>query len=286
MLAEQIGKPRLGVAPLTALDLSVVDYVLAAGRAGYAEVGLRPARVSRSDPFFPLDVRSPEFSRLEEALATAGVRVLDLEVFAIGAGTGPEEWDPVLEVGARLGATYLNVVGDHPEAAAFDELVIRLSRDAAAVGIVPVLEPIAYRPFDSFEWALRLAERAGCKVELDLLHFLRTGASVELIASAPEAFPIVQLCDAPAELSSRSRRLQELSESEDPEAWQVVESRSLRLPVGDGDAPARQLLEMLPDDVHLSVEVPHVDLRDGRSAAEWMSWLADRTRQTMATWPG
>jgi|GEM_PF-5674853 len=271
----------LGVAPLTALDLGVAEYVLAAGAVGYTEVGLRPAPVSAGDPPFPLDLESPEFARIEAAVARSGVRVLDLEVFSLSPGVGPEQWEPVLAVGERLGASYLNVVGDHPDRAAFDQLVVALTRDARSVGIVPVLEPIAYRPFDSYIWALELAERADCRVELDLLHLLRTGAGVELVASAPEAFPIVQLCDAPVRLEERAPRLTELAGSEDLTAWQLAESRSLRLPVGEGDAPLAELLDALPAEVHLSVEVPHVDMRGDLDGAAWLELLAVRTRETL-----
>lgn len=280
------GTSRLGVAPLSALDLSVTDYVRAAAGAGFAEVGLRAARILDSDPEFPLDVDSEAFAAIERAIADTGVTVLDVEVFSIGPGTTPADWEPILEVGRRLGASYLNVVGNDPDFGAFTGQVVRLSRDARAVGITPVLEPIAYRPFDSFRRALELAERAGCAVELDVLHFQRTGATLELVASAPEAFPILQLCDAPARLGTRLGELRELAGAEDPLLLQAAESRSLRQLVGEGDAPLAELLRILPDDVHLSVEVPNVNVRGELNGAAYLALLAERTRQALAVLMG
>jgi sugar phosphate isomerase/epimerase len=274
--------PVLGVAPLSALDLTVPEYIRAAAEAGFSQVGLRAARIADTDPEFSLDPSSGSFRKVEAALADTGLGVLDLEVFSIAPGVGPDHWWPVLDIGARLGARYLNVVGDHPDRSAFQDAVTRLSADARSVGITPVLEPIAYRPFDDFGWAVDLARTAGCAVELDLLHFLRTGAAPELVEADPDLFPIVQLCDAPAEIGGRRERLGALSGSADPQAWEPVESRELRLPLGEGDVPVSRLLRALPCDVHLSVEIPNVDLRGDRDGASWLRELYRRTVAALA----
>lgn len=266
--------PTLGLAPLSALDLSVEDYVRGAAEAGYRSVGLRAWAVGDTDPIFPMDINSLEFARLEGLLGVLDLEVLDLEVFSIRAATTREDWLVVLDIGERLGVQYMNVVGDHQNPAEFAELVQKLTADALQRGIMPVLEPIAYRHLNSFEAAADLARAVGCQVEVDMLHFVRTGAKVDLLRADPELFPIVQLCDAPASVMEHGDRLVELSGgSTDKLDLEIAESRNLRLPPGEGVAPLREILEALGSTVRLSVEVPNVRNRAGLNAVEYLTGL-------------
>jgi sugar phosphate isomerase/epimerase len=264
---------RLGVAPLSALDLPPAEYIRAAAAAGFAAVGLRLHPVSPSDPPFPLDPRTAEFRDVAAALEETGTEALDAEVFSITPATRRAEWQAVLDAAEALGIRYLNVVGDHPHAAAFADTVEQLSIDARAHGVLPVLEPIAYRQLDNYDDAVALAQRAGCAVELDLLHFMRTGARLETVANHPLLFPILQLCDAPLLLEDHGTVLEELAGGTDLHLRMVAESRFLRLPPGAGDAPIHALLEVLPDSVHLSVEVPNLPLRGGLPAGDYLRLL-------------
>ncbi|GAA1682370.1 hypothetical protein GCM10010977_30080 [Citricoccus zhacaiensis] len=267
----------LGVAPLSALDLSPTEYIRAASAAGFSAVGLRAYPVGDGDPEFPLDTSTSEFRDITSALSESGLEVLDLEVFSVSPETSQDDWLPVLDVGAELGATYLNVVGIHPLLDAFEEIVGRLTEDARDRGILPVLEPVAYRPLNDFTEAVRIARTVGCAVEMDVLHFIRTGASLDLVAANRDLFPILQLCDAPASLSDHGARLEEIAAERGSDELQVIESRSLRLLPGQGDGPIRELLAILGDATRLSVEVPNVLLRDGLPAADYLRLLHETT---------
>lgn len=275
----------LGVAPLSALDLSPTEYIRAAAAAGFSAIGLRASPVGHGDPEFPLDISTSGFRDITSALGESGLEVLDLEVFSIGPETSSDDWLPVLDVGAELGASYLNVVGVHPSLEAFEEIVGRLTEDARDRGILPVLEPVAYRPLNDFNEAVRIARTVGCAVEMDVLHFIRTGASLDMVAANRDLFPILQICDAPARLDDQRADLEAIAAERGGEDLQIIESRSLRLPPGQGDGPIRELLQTLGGATRLSVEIPNVRLRGELSAADYLRLLCQTTQAYLSAEP-
>jgi sugar phosphate isomerase/epimerase len=268
----------LGVAPLSALDMAPADYIRAAAMAGFKAVGLRIQPVSPSDVRFPRNPASAVFRGIADALKETDVEAVDAEVFSLGPDSVREHWLGVLEIASRLGIRFLNVVGDHPDADRLADLLSKLAIDARDHGIMPVLEPIAYRSLNSYPAAVALAKHAGCAVELDILHFIRTGATTDLVARDPGLFPVMQLCDAPSELAEHGPALAALAGGTDVHSLMVAESRLLRLPPGSGSAPIGELLAMLPPDTILSVEVPNVQLRGNLSPAQYLAFLYSATR--------
>src|SRR5699024_12106371 len=57
---------------------------------------------------------------------------------------GAEEWRPMLEAGAALGATTLTLAGQDPDLARLGDTLAALAAEAADYGITPALEPISY----------------------------------------------------------------------------------------------------------------------------------------------
>jgi sugar phosphate isomerase/epimerase len=195
--------------------------------------------------------------------------VLDIEVLSIGADTTRDAWLPALELGAELGARYINVVGEDPDAGSFAASVARLSEDSDQFGIVPVLEAVAFRPFNSYAAAIALAREVGCLVEADALHFQRTGASIDEVRANGELFGILQLCDAPALATL------------DP----LVEARSHRLLPGEGDVPLRMLIDALPENIAVSVEIPNDALLAQHGVDGYFSLLHTRATEFLAGVP-
>lgn len=265
----------LGVAPLSALDLPHADYIRAAHAAGFGAVGLRLEQVTPSDPPFPRDRRSPGFRKVREALEDTGLEVLDVEVLTIRPGTGPKHWMPLLELGAELGAKFLNVGGENPSLSQFADTVGRLTQDAHTHGLQPVLEPVAFRPLNNFDRAVDIAREAGCAVILDVLHFVRTHTDLTTIAKNADLFPVFQICDAPTEPprhgnpGDRQGSIPNLVED------MIAEARSQRLVPGDeaGVAPIRELLDILGTATRISVEIPNANLRANRLATDYLRML-------------
>ncbi|MFT4470506.1 sugar phosphate isomerase/epimerase family protein [Arthrobacter sulfonylureivorans] len=274
---EKSKAKALGVAPLSAIDLPHAEYVRAAHAAGFGAIGLRLEAVSVTDVPFPRDRGSKDFRGIVSALAETGLEVLDVEVLSIRPDTTREEWLPLLELGAELGASYLNVVGDHPDLTAFADIVAALTVDAEIFQIQPVLEPVGFRPLNNFDTAVQIARAAGCGVELDVLHYMRTEADFSTIADNPDLFPILQLCDAPTELSGHGERLIPVARSRKMVDLMIAEARDLRLLPGHGNAPIGELLAALQRTARISVEIPNTELRAGRPAPEYLRMLASET---------
>lgn len=269
MSSTDSSRRALGVAPLCAVDAPVASYVAAAAEAGFAELGLRLSPVTPRDPVYAPS--SSSFRELRAAVAASGLRVLDIEVLVIDDLSTRETWLPVLEMAAELGASLLNVVARTSSVSGFASAVGDLTADALAHGIMPVLEPIAYARLNSFDRAIEIAREAGCQVELDALHVVRTGADIELLRRHRDLFPVLQLCDA----SPRPRSWPEgRPEGADPaDSDLVLESRFHRLLPGRGIAPLEELIDIVGPDGHLSVEIPNVDLQAGRTPAEYLGFL-------------
>lgn len=271
----------LGVAPLTALDATVEEYVTAAASAGLDAVGVRPYPVVDTDPDFPA-VNTPRFNDLKKRIADHGLSVLDIEVFTVASNTVRDDWAPIIDAGHQLGARYMNIVGVAEDPSFFENTIGEITADAAEAGIVPVLEPVAYRALNSFSQAIDIANRVGCKVELDMLHFLRTGASIDLILDNPDMFPVLQLCDAPKDIGTIRDELIPFSASGSDLDLQIAESRNLRQLPGEGDAPIGALLEIVGPHTSISIEIPNARVRASLDVSAYFALLAEHARTFLA----
>lgn len=265
----------LGVAPLSAITASPDRFIRAAHAAGFSSVGLRLMPVSATDAPFSLDLASDDFTRVQDALADTGVDVVDFEVLSVTPQRTRDDWLPMFEAGAALGASFVNVVCDNPSLDDFTETLAVLTADAAAHNIMPVLEPVAFRPLNSFVKAIEIARSVGCAVELDALHYLRTGADLATIRDNADIIPIFQLCDAPAVITEHADILRTFATDDSDTALAIAEARAYRLLPGEGAAPIHELLAVLADTVRVSVEIPNTPLRGDSSTEEYLALLHD-----------
>jgi sugar phosphate isomerase/epimerase len=264
---------QLGIAPLCAITATPAEYVRAAERAGFDFVGIRLSPVTDADTRYTPGGR--DFRELAKLMADSALEVLDIEVFRMGPHTSPDDWLPLLEMSAVLGARLFNVVGGDTDLGRLSENVGRLTADAASHGVTPVLEPIAYLPLDSYPRAVQIALAAGCAVELDGLHAIRTGMDPALVAEHPELFPIFQLCDAPAVLRSWAGARPAQAGPDDNDM--IIESRLNRLLPGTGDSPLRELLAALAPDTPVSVEIPNLELQARYRVDEYIALLHEHS---------
>lgn len=270
---------ELGVAPLSAMTTPPHEFIRAAHAAGFTSVGLRPMTISPTDAPFPLDLRSADFAAVTDALAETGLEVVDIEVLSVTPQRHRDDWLPMLDVGAALGASFVNIVCDDPSLEHFAETLALITADAHERGIEPVLEPVAFRPLNSFPRAIEIARAVGCSVELDALHFQRTGAELATIAENADIIPIFQLCDAPATITEIVDTLRPLASDDSDTALAIAEARAHRLLPGEGAVPIRQLLEVLPENVRISVEIPNTALRADRNASDYLALLFDASER-------
>ena len=188
----------IGLAHLTLLPLSPPELVSTAAAAGYDFVGVRVAAATRGERQYPMEPGSPMSRDTLLRLDDSGLHVHDIEFLPVGQSTGPDDWQPILDAGAALGARTVSVAGADPEPGRLADTLAALVADARSVGIRPTLEPISYQPVRTVDGARSIAAAAGAGVLLDALHIQRGGSSLDDVrALDPDLVACLQVCDGP-----------------------------------------------------------------------------------------
>ncbi len=260
----------LSLAALTVLELSPVDMVEVAARAGYSHVGLRLEPATPQEKHFPLvsdaDLRRQTAQRLRDT----GTKVLDVEILRLKPETRVSDFEALLAVGAEFGASELLVAGNDPDEARQTENFAALCDLAGQYGLHPHLEFMPWTDAKDLRQALRIVENAGREngcVLVDAFHFNRSGAKLEdLSRLSASSTRYVQLCDV---AGPRPDDMEEI----------LRQARNERRFPGDGDCDLLGLLRALPADLPLSLEIPTVRLLEqGVSALERAQLAIDKTR--------
>lgn len=99
--------PLYSLAHLTLINCTPAELVYIAARAGYDAVSPRfiPMHVPGEFPHSPLD--KSQIRATKTALATTGIKVLDIEIARITEDCNPHDFQSALEFGAELGARHL-----------------------------------------------------------------------------------------------------------------------------------------------------------------------------------
>lgn len=217
------------------MELAPPDLVSVAAQAGYDSVGLRLMPVAgQTLPSF-------EGRELERRLADTGITVLDVEVFRVS----PEmpDYEPMLEVAGRLGATEILVHGADPDEARLAENFGALCERAARYGLNANLEPMPWVEVSTVAKAKRVIDRAGKGALLvDPIHFYRAENRLAELAGAPMRY--LQFCDAHPGRPADTAEL-------------IRQARGDRLFPGEGALELRALLEAVPAHLPISVEIPY-----------------------------
>jgi sugar phosphate isomerase/epimerase len=235
-------KRPIGLAALTVLELPHEEQVRVAAQTGYTHVGLRLVPVAGQPYQHPLDVQL-----VETCLRDTGVRVLDIEVFRLTPDTKVADWESVLAVAQRLGATDLLVHGADPQPNRLVETFGRLCDLAARYRLRANLEPMPWVDVSNMASALRVLRAAGRSnsgLLVDAIHFFRAGDSLAELEKVPrEYLHYAQLCDARPQAPADMQEI-------------IRQARGDRLFPGEGGLDLRGLLAALPAGIPLSLEVP------------------------------
>ncbi|HYS19298.1 MAG TPA: sugar phosphate isomerase/epimerase family protein [Candidatus Binatia bacterium] len=259
----------LALSPPTLPDTEPIEYVEAAAAAGYDAVGVRLAR-SPLFPFHPVVGDAALIRELKRALASSGLTVLDILSFYLQPTTDLDAFAASLELGAGLGARYALVAGDDPEWARLRDNLGRFCDMAARFGVAAAVEPAVIRPLATVSQALRLLSELGRKnavICLDPLNFVRGGGSAALLRGLdPRLFPYAQISDG-------------VLDPGEPDLTKLgrMSPNQRRMP-GEGTLPLRDILDVLPAGLPLSVELP-MPKTARLSAREWAQATAESTRR-------
>lgn len=267
--------PRvLSLAALTVLELAPPEMVSCAADAGYSHVGLRLLPATPEEPVYPVVGDTPMVREVARRLASTGVTVLDIEILRLKATTRPADFVPVLETGARLGARHVLVAGNDADESRLVANFTELADLAARVRLSLCIEPMPWTDVRDVRTALRVIEQSGARnagVLIDAIHFDRIGSvPSELDVIPASRLPYVQLCDAPAERPKDTETL-------------LHQARAERMMPGDGGLDLVGLLQALPPQLPISIEVPMRTLAKTVDARERARRLRAKTLALVET---
>jgi sugar phosphate isomerase/epimerase len=180
-------------------------------------------------------------------LRVTGLKVWDVELIRLDEDTEPEDYLPLMEAAGLLGARRLKTVCDSDDEGLAAALLSRLAELAAPFGLTVDLEYMVFSGVKSFGTALAVtsaASQPNLQVLVDALHCMRAGDTVGDVRAAPAgSIGYCQLCDGPRQAPVGREAL-------------ITEARTRRLPPGLGEFPLRALLDVMPPDCPVSIEVP------------------------------
>jgi sugar phosphate isomerase/epimerase len=237
----------ISLAHLSLIASPPEELVAIAAEAGFSSVDLRLAPATQTDRVYGDSERLQLCRALLPRLADTGLKVWDVEIIRIGDRTRPEDYVPLMEAAALLGARRLKAVCDSEDQSLAADVLARLAELAAPFGLILDLEYMVFSGVKSLGAALavtQVANQPNLQVLVDALHWVRAGDTAADLRAAPAGrIGYAQLCDGP-KLNPVGR-----------EAL-IAEARTRRLPLGEGEFPLRALLAAMPPNCPVSIEVP------------------------------
>ena len=258
----------LSVAHLCELDLAPATLIEHAATAGFASVGVRIARASAGGIEYPLRAKA-ERAEVRRRTDATGVSVLYIELISICETTRAADHEAMFETGAEIGATRLLVAGDVADISIVADRFGQICELACNYEISVDFEFMPFRGIRTLGEAVEIVHRAGQSnghVLVDTLHMFRSASSVEELAKLdPAMIGTLQICDAP-NLAPPSSEL-------------AAEARTHRLLPGHGGLDLWQVVDALPSDIMVGVEVPMASQFPTLDPAARLILLAKETRK-------
>ena len=211
-----------------------------AAQAGYDFVGLRLIPVAGQPHQHAVDVPA-----IQKRLAATGMKVFDVEVFRLDAETDVGDYEPMLAIAARLGASDLLVHGADSDRSRLADNWGRLCELAERYGLAANMEPMPWVEISTIAKANRILElvpRENAAVLPDAIHFFRETNHLDELAATKIRY--VQFCDARAE---RPKSMEEIRR----------QAREDRLMPGEGELDLAGFLAALPPDLPMCLEIPY-----------------------------
>jgi sugar phosphate isomerase/epimerase len=231
---------------LSLISCSPVELAGIAGQAGFDLVDLRLAPATSTDRVYDKDALRAVSRELRPILRDAGLGVWDVEIIRLKDDTRAEDYLPVMETAAVLGARRIKLVCDSDDHARAADILTRLCDLAAPFGLMLDLEYMVFSGVKSLRSAASVVKAAGRRnlfVLVDALHWVRAGDIAAIRSVDRGRLGYVQLCDGPLRGPSDRQAL-------------IQEARTNRLAPGEGEFPLDDLLAAMPPNCVASIEVP------------------------------
>jgi sugar phosphate isomerase/epimerase len=241
---------RFSLAFLTTHEAPPDQAVRIAAATGYNLVGLRFLPAAPTEAPYPIMTDPAVEARVKAALDETGIGIADVEIARLKPDTDVESFRDFLALGQRLGAKNVLVAGDDPEHARLTETFAAFCDLAAEYGLTGDLEFMPWTGVKTLPEARAIVEAAGREnggVLIDGLHWDRSGGSLDDIRALPPALiHYAQICDGPKPY--------------DPtDAGMIEIARGARLLPGEGAIDLVGMVQALPVDTVLSIEIPQLE---------------------------
>ncbi len=245
------------LAPTTLMQAQPLEYIDIAARAGYDGIGLRLYPSPRMT-FFPVVGDKDLEAKVKAAIKDSGIKVYDILTCYVQPELDLEAMKRAHEFGAEIGADYGLVIGADEN---WDRMVQnfgKICENGAEFGIKMALEaPVNRQALTTLELNLKLIEEAGTDavISIDPVQFFRSGGTVDDLKKVdPKLMPYTQLCDG----------------------TEMEAMRPYCMP-GDGIFPLREMLDVMPAELPLSIEYHHRD--DRYSHLAWATHVQDGVKR-------
>jgi sugar phosphate isomerase/epimerase len=251
------------------MDARPLDLIEAARDADYDGLGLR-LNPSPALPYHPVVGDAALIRQMKRMLGETKLGVLDVYTFYLEPATRLDDFTPALALGAELGAGYALVQGADPHWPRLLDNFAGFCERARRFGLTASLEFVPQRDLATLAQALQLISESGqpnAAMCVDPLHLARGGGTPDDLRTLDlRLLPYIQFSDGV------------LAEGEpDLSLAKRIGVGERRLP-GQGMLPLAHLLEVTPDNVPLSVEVPRPAGASMADAA-WARTVIEETRR-------
>lgn len=266
--AKSYANVPLSIAHLCELDVAPAELIEYAATAGISSVGLRIAHASPGGIEYPLRTKA-ERAEVRHRIDATGVSVLYIELISISETTRASDYRAMFETGAELGATRLTVAGDSTDISLVIDRFGQICELANGYGINVDFEFMPFRAIRTLGEAAEIVRRAAQpngRILVDTLHIFRSGSSVEELAKLdPAMIGTLQICDAPSVAP--------------PQSELVTEARTRRLLPGHGGLDLWSVIDALPADIMIGVEVPMASQYPNLDPAARLTLMVEQTRK-------
>ena len=263
---------RISLASGVVPEFGPIETIQAAVTGGFDAVGLwiEPPRWT------------PQLMRAAKtALADSGLQLLDVEVIWLKPDSDLNDHKRCIDIGIELGAKNVLCVSSDPDAGATAQRLALLCEHAQGGGMRVALEFGVFTEVKTIGAALAVLDAVAHPLRallIDPIHVDRSGATAADIAAVPPGLlPYAQFCDASANRP-------------DPTNFGavIIDAIDLRLQLGDGVLPLRAMLQALPADIPLAIELRSKTLRESYpdpgeralvTARATRAWLREHTAQ-------
>lgn len=265
----------IGTDYLTLFGLHPVAYIEAAAKAGAQSVAFFPASMD------PLPQGHAAFSILDDAtlrrdirsaLDATGVRLGMIDGLAVWPGRDVSDYEKGLAGLAEIGVTLANSVSFDAMDRSIDQFG-KLAEMTRAHGIRLIFESCPVLTVRTLAEAKHIAETVGngAGVLIDTLHVSRSGEADLVAKLDPSLIGYVQICDAPAAAPA-------------DDAAYMDQAMYERMIPGEGELPLGIIVDAIPDDVIISVEVPlRAHLQAGVPLVECARLAIDGTHKLLGS---